>query len=219
MTSTKTNMSSNDDPNVTPPMMQAIPLGMQHVLAMFASNVTPSIIVAGAAGLAFGGTEQIYLIQMAMLFAGVATLFQTIGVGPIGARLPIMHFFFFFPFVLPLFFCFFFFFFFKFFYFCFLSQLWRGLFPNERAQLWLYDARVVALTVMCGGVWGQPKVLVLALPPFFFGGFVFFFLAFFLKNFFFFFSLFYWGGGFFGFGFFFIFFFFLIFFWGGGCFK
>ena len=91
MTSTKTNMSSNDDPNVTPPMMQAIPLGMQHVLAMFASNVTPSIIVAGAAGLAFGGTEQIYLIQMAMLFAGVATLFQTIGVGPVGARLPIMQ--------------------------------------------------------------------------------------------------------------------------------
>ena len=79
------------DPNVTPPIAQAIPLGLQHVLAMFASNVTPSIIVAGAAGLAFGGTEQIYLIQMAMLFAGVATLFQTIGMGPIGARLPIMQ--------------------------------------------------------------------------------------------------------------------------------
>jgi NCS2 family nucleobase:cation symporter-2 len=58
---------------------------------MFASNVTPSIIVAGAAGLAFGGPEQIYLIQMAMLFAGIATLFQTVGVGPVGARLPIMQ--------------------------------------------------------------------------------------------------------------------------------
>ncbi len=79
------------DPNVTPPIAQAIPLGLQHVLAMFASNVTPSIIVAGAAGLAFGGAEQIYLIQMAMLFAGIATLFQTIGMGPIGARLPIMQ--------------------------------------------------------------------------------------------------------------------------------
>ena len=45
---------------------------------------------AGAAGLAFGGAEQIYLIQMAMLFAGIATLFQTIGAGPIGGRLPIM---------------------------------------------------------------------------------------------------------------------------------
>lgn len=79
------------DPNVTPPLGQAVPLGLQHVLAMFASNVTPSVIVAGAAGLAFGGAEQIYLIQMAMLFAGVATLFQTIGIGPIGARLPIMQ--------------------------------------------------------------------------------------------------------------------------------
>jgi NCS2 family nucleobase:cation symporter-2 len=58
---------------------------------MFASNVTPSIIVAGAAGLQFGGTEQVYLIQMAMLFAGIATLFQTVGFGPVGARLPIMQ--------------------------------------------------------------------------------------------------------------------------------
>jgi len=72
-------------------MGEAVPLGLQHVLAMFASNVTPSIIVAGAAGLAFGGAEQVYLIQMAMLFAGIATLFQTIGFGPVGARLPIMQ--------------------------------------------------------------------------------------------------------------------------------
>ncbi len=83
--------TSYSDPNVTPPLGQAVPLGLQHVLAMFASNVTPSIIVAGAAGLAFGGPEQIYLIQMAMLFAGIATLFQTVGIGPIGARLPIMQ--------------------------------------------------------------------------------------------------------------------------------
>jgi NCS2 family nucleobase:cation symporter-2 len=58
---------------------------------MFASNVTPAIIVAGAAGLAFGSSEQIYLIQMAMLFAGIATLFQTVGFGFVGARLPIMQ--------------------------------------------------------------------------------------------------------------------------------
>ena len=84
-------MGSYSDPNITPPMGQAAPLGLQHVLAMFASNVTPSIIVAGAAGLQFGGAEQVYLIQMAMLFAGIATLFQTIGFGPVGARLPIMQ--------------------------------------------------------------------------------------------------------------------------------
>ena len=68
-----------------------VALGLQHVLAMFASNVTPSIIIAGAAGFAFGGADMVFLIQMAMLFAGVATLFQTIGFGPVGARLPVMQ--------------------------------------------------------------------------------------------------------------------------------
>ena len=42
------------DPNYTPPLAQAIPLGIQHVLAMFVSNVTPAIIIAGAAGFGFG---------------------------------------------------------------------------------------------------------------------------------------------------------------------
>ena len=88
---TSTSHNSYSDPNITPPLGQAVPLGLQHVLAMFASNVTPAIIVAGAAGLGFGSPEQIYLIQMAMLFAGIATLFQTIGIGPVGARLPIMQ--------------------------------------------------------------------------------------------------------------------------------
>ncbi|KIN63192.1 Xanthine permease [Sulfitobacter noctilucicola] len=88
---TDSTVGGYSDPNLTPPLGEAIPLGLQHVLAMFASNVTPSIIVAGAAGLAFGGAEQVYLIQMAMLFAGIATLFQTVGFGPIGARLPIMQ--------------------------------------------------------------------------------------------------------------------------------
>jgi xanthine permease len=88
---TKANPSVYSDANQTPPMSEALPLGLQHVLAMFASNVTPAVIVAGAAGLAFGGAQQVYLIQMAMLFAGLATLFQTIGFGPVGARLPIMQ--------------------------------------------------------------------------------------------------------------------------------
>jgi xanthine permease len=84
------------DPNYTPPMAKAIPLGIQHVLAMFVSNVTPAIIVAGAAGFGFGSNspdfpEMLYLIQMSMLFAGIATLFQTIGMGPVGARLPIVQ--------------------------------------------------------------------------------------------------------------------------------
>ncbi|UWR26088.1 purine permease [Sulfitobacter sp. S223] len=84
------------DPNFTPPLSRAIPLGIQHVLAMFVSNVTPAIIVAGAAGFGFGSgspdfPELLYLIQMSMLFAGVATLLQTITIGPVGAGLPIVQ--------------------------------------------------------------------------------------------------------------------------------
>ncbi|OSP56504.1 uracil-xanthine permease family protein [Pseudoruegeria sp. SK021] len=84
------------DPNFTPALHKAIPLGIQHVLAMFVSNVTPAIIVAGAAGFGFGSNspdfpELLYLIQMSMLFAGIATLIQTIGMGPVGARLPIVQ--------------------------------------------------------------------------------------------------------------------------------
>jgi len=86
------------DPNYTPALQKAVPLGIQHVLAMFISNVTPAIIIAGAAGFGFGSDagaqgfpDMTYMIQMSMLFAGVATLLQTIGVGPVGAKLPIVQ--------------------------------------------------------------------------------------------------------------------------------
>ena len=84
------------DPNYTPPLAKAVPLGIQHVLAMFVSNVTPAIIVCGAAGFGFGSNspdfpQMIYMIQMSMFFAGVATLIQTIGIGPVGARLPVVQ--------------------------------------------------------------------------------------------------------------------------------
>jgi xanthine permease len=46
----------------------------------------------GAAGLgATDKTALIYMIQMSMVFAGIATLFQTIGAGPLGARLPLVQ--------------------------------------------------------------------------------------------------------------------------------
>lgn len=82
------------DPDYFPGLAIAIPLGIQHVLAMFVSNLTPAIIVSGAAGFGFGSPDpsaMIYMIQMAMLFAGVATLLQTLGAGPVGARLPIVQ--------------------------------------------------------------------------------------------------------------------------------
>jgi len=71
------------------PLGQSIPLGIQHVLAMFAGNITVPIIIAGI----FGQTpeEKIFLIQMSLFVAGVATIIQTVGYGKIGSRLPIIQ--------------------------------------------------------------------------------------------------------------------------------
>lgn len=97
MTPSHSGMMTTDqarDPDYFPGLAVAIPLGIQHVLAMFVSNLTPAIIVAGAAGFGFGSPDpsaMIYMIQMAMLFAGIATLLQTLGAGPVGARLPIVQ--------------------------------------------------------------------------------------------------------------------------------
>ena len=60
------------------PLKQAIPLGLQHVLAMFVGNLTPLIIITGACGLASGdfASLQLHLFQNAMLVAGIVTLIQ-----------------------------------------------------------------------------------------------------------------------------------------------
>ena len=76
------------NPDYSPPMGEAIPLGIQHVLAMFAGNVTVPLLIAFAAG----GPQLITpLVNIALVAAGVATLIQTIGIGPIGARLPVVQ--------------------------------------------------------------------------------------------------------------------------------
>lgn len=72
-----------------PSLGHAIPLGLQHILAMFAGNVAPLIIIANALKLPM--QEKTFLIQCAMFIAGVATLIQLYPVGPIGARLPIVQ--------------------------------------------------------------------------------------------------------------------------------
>ncbi|WP_280547156.1 nucleobase:cation symporter-2 family protein [Halomonas sp. 11-S5] len=79
---------STQDVDAMPPLGRAIPLGLQHVLAMFVGNVTVPIIIAGAADLSAEQTT--FMIQAAMFVAGVATLVQSLGLGPIGARLPIV---------------------------------------------------------------------------------------------------------------------------------
>jgi len=71
-----------------PPLGKAIPMGIQHVLAMFLGNVAPPLILAGAVGTVTGETT--FLVQMALIVAGVATLIQVFPIGPVGAKLPIV---------------------------------------------------------------------------------------------------------------------------------
>lgn len=74
------------------PLSQAIPLGLQHVLAMFVGNLTPLLIITGACGIAGGefAELQLSLLQNAMLIAGVVTLIQLFTIGPVGGKVPII---------------------------------------------------------------------------------------------------------------------------------
>ncbi|MDO4490886.1 MAG: nucleobase:cation symporter-2 family protein [Lachnospiraceae bacterium] len=74
------------------PLAQAIPLGLQHVLAMFVGNLTPLLIITGACGIAGGefADLQLALLQNAMLIAGIVTLVQLFSIGPVGGRVPII---------------------------------------------------------------------------------------------------------------------------------
>lgn len=70
------------------PISEAIPFGIQHILAMFVANITPIIIVASASGLT--STETARLIQSAMIIAGIGTIFQLYPRMRIGSRLPVV---------------------------------------------------------------------------------------------------------------------------------
>ena len=70
------------------PLKNAVPFGLQHVLAMFVANISPIIIVAGACGLSDDMTAM--LIQCAMLIAGLGTIVQLFPLWRIGAGLPIV---------------------------------------------------------------------------------------------------------------------------------
>ena len=67
---------------------QAIPFGLQHILAMFVANIAPIFIVAAASGLSTADSAS--LIQSAMLIAGIGTLIQLFPIFKIGSGLPIV---------------------------------------------------------------------------------------------------------------------------------
>lgn len=70
------------------PLGKALPFGLQHVLAMFVSNITPIMILASVVGLKSDVSAA--LIQNCMIIAGIGTLVQLFPIWRIGSRLPIV---------------------------------------------------------------------------------------------------------------------------------
>lgn len=78
-----------------PRMSEALPLAMQHVVAMIVGCVTPAIIVSGAVPCGLSREDQVILIQSALVIAALSTLLQLFPIGgkakfAIGSGLPII---------------------------------------------------------------------------------------------------------------------------------
>ena len=72
------------------PIGKAIPFDLQHILAMFVSNLAPITMIAGAAKVPVTGAELGMLLQNAMFAAGIATMIQLYPLWKIGSRLPVV---------------------------------------------------------------------------------------------------------------------------------
>ncbi|MGO3320603.1 MAG: solute carrier family 23 protein, partial [Microbacterium gubbeenense] len=72
-----------------PPLARLFPLGLQHVLAMYAGAVAVPLIVGGAFG--FEGADLAFLISADLFVAGLATILQSVGFWRFGVRLPLMQ--------------------------------------------------------------------------------------------------------------------------------
>ncbi|NUC71881.1 purine permease [Haloterrigena sp. SYSU A558-1] len=70
-----------------PPLPKSILLGLQHVAVMIVPATAVAYVVANGVGLE---ADAAYLVQMVLLFSGLATMVQAYTVGPVGARLPIV---------------------------------------------------------------------------------------------------------------------------------
>lgn len=89
---TKTYSMSKFELDGRPALKEAVPLGLQHVLAMFVGNIVPMILVAGAANLS--SAEANMLLQCCMIGAAISTAIQLYPVKAgglkIGSGLPCM---------------------------------------------------------------------------------------------------------------------------------
>ena len=76
-----------------PKLSQALPMALQHVVAMIVGCVTPAIIISGAAGISTA--DRVILIQASLVVSALATLLQLFPIGNkngfhLGAGLPVI---------------------------------------------------------------------------------------------------------------------------------
>jgi NCS2 family nucleobase:cation symporter-2 len=71
-----------------PSLTTALPLSVQHLLAMIVGNVLPALVLSGAIGLS--SEQQIKLVQASMFIAAIGTFIQTFPIFGIGAKLPVI---------------------------------------------------------------------------------------------------------------------------------
>lgn len=72
-----------------PSFLEALPLALQHVVAMIAGCITPALIISSSANLEAG--DKVLLIQMSLIVAGLSTLLMLYPLfGKIGAKLPVI---------------------------------------------------------------------------------------------------------------------------------
>ena len=81
-------MSSINPVDEKLPLARAAPLGLQHMLAIFAGTITVPLIVAQS--LELNAADTTLMIQATLFISGLGTLLQSMGIGPVGARLPLV---------------------------------------------------------------------------------------------------------------------------------
>lgn len=75
--------------NGIPRLSQALPLALQHVVAMIVGCVTPAIVISGVAGL--DNRDKVIFVQAALFIAAISTLIQLFPLaGKIGSGLPVI---------------------------------------------------------------------------------------------------------------------------------
>lgn len=88
-------MKNNTNKNISlfsldgnPSLKVALPMSLQHLLAMVVGNVLPALVLSGAIGL--DANQRIQLVQASMFIAAIGTFLQSFPILRIGSGLPVI---------------------------------------------------------------------------------------------------------------------------------